>query len=83
MERNSVCAIYECKDVSSRVVHFEVVRIKTHQAVRRFGDYTCNIGDEYLPSTNEWGTHGWTLPNYEMAKQKFDEVTEQVISRLN
>lgn len=83
IERNEHCAIYERKDVSSRVVHFEVVRIKKHTHVRQIGEYTSNIGDEYLPSDNQWGTHGWTIPNYDRAKQKFDEVTQLVISKLN
>ena len=31
-------------------------------------------GDEYLPSSNQWGQMGWTFMNLELALQKFNEL---------
>lgn len=52
---------------------FEVMRVHTETVDKRFH----NAGDEYLPSTNEWGTRGWTYTNREDADRKFIELVEK------
>lgn len=47
---------------------FEVVRIRTAPAKRFLGRMLS--GGEYLPSTSEWGRHGWTFRTLREAEAK-------------
>lgn len=40
-------------------------------------------GGERLPTDQDWGTYGWTLPSLARALEKFDEVsTPEAIGRI-
>lgn len=64
--REAGVAIYELTHKGSgKVNNYEVVIIRQHKADNDF--IKVKAGDEYLPSTSEWGQYGWTFPTLELA----------------
>ena len=68
-DREAGVAIYELTHKGSgKVNNYEVVIIRQHKADNDF--IKVKAGDEYLPSTSEWGQYGWTFPTLELANYK-------------
>jgi hypothetical protein len=52
----------------------EVFYIQSHQGREINGKVIPAA--EFVPSNNQWGALGWTLPNHESAMRKVEELTE-------
>jgi hypothetical protein len=37
---------------------------------------TLKAGTEFYPSTNQWGSNGWTYKTMEQAENKFNDLIE-------
>lgn len=62
---------------SGKTVCFDIQIIRKYRKTRTFHTATVYEGDEYLPSNSEWGSHGWSYPNPELAEKKFQEIVEK------
>jgi len=59
---------------------YEVVRIQKHEAFSAFGkDFPA--GESY-PSSQQWGSDGWTYRTLEDAEQKFQELSRRGSHRV-
>ena len=59
---------------------YEVVRILKHEAFSAFGkDFPA--GESY-PSSQQWGSDGWTYRTLEDAEQKFQELSRRGSHRV-
>ena len=70
---HSIVAVYSKS--SHGTTDFETVIVrKRKKAVCIKGRVISEIGDDYLPSPNEWGNYGWSYPTKEAAMQKAKEL---------
>lgn len=69
-------AIYEQR--KGNFVRYEVVILRQHKKDNDF--VGTKAGDWYLPSTNEWGSYGWTYITLEQAQEKAKEMTKKVLA---
>lgn len=86
LKRTEVGAIYTQSTIEvlpddGKVCAYEVVRIRVRE--ERTVNASSNpgrpqsftiAGGEYLPSTNEWGTHGWTYSTLTQALLRLCEI---------
>lgn len=57
---------------------FELMKIRKHKKDRVIAGNTVSVaGDEYLPSTTEWGGYGWTLPDMVAVEAKIAELEKR------
>ena len=78
IERIADVAIYEQRFISGGLAAYEVVRIRVREE-RRIGNSVIEAG-EYLPSSEEWGRHGWTYSDFcafEHAKDRLAVLTNE------
>lgn len=55
-------------------MYYEVVRIR--KAKKDYnGFFSIQEGDEFYPSSESWGTYGWTFKTLEQAEAKFNNLT--------
>lgn len=72
IHRDYEWAIYERHRIGSDHPHYEVIRIRKHNGY--------SVGDghiepsEYYPSSEEWGTYGFTFSDKQDAFDKFDRL---------
>jgi hypothetical protein len=65
-------AVFE-QSKTGRVMAYEVVHIRRHEGFAIAGRQVEPA--EFYPRSEDWGTHGWTLPTREAALAKLKEVT--------
>lgn len=69
IERDGDYAIYSVNLKSTMtLVCYEACLVRKHKMDNDF--LNVKEGDEYLPSTGEWGRYGWTLPDLGTARIK-------------
>mgnify|MGYP003083364020 FL=1 len=70
IRRQGNVVLYEQKSKYGNIISYEVMRVQTVKSPTEFHQ----VGDEYLPGTNSWGTLGWTLGTMEDAEKRFAEI---------
>ncbi len=78
IERTAQGAIYSQSRKGGRVTDWEVVRIRTRKGrtiTTPTGSYEIKAG-EYLPTTEEWGTHGWTFTSLAGARDRLNAISQ-------
>lgn len=88
LKRNDKVAIYSQSThpdlpEDGKACDYEVIVIQRQKAnTFKRGDTEIAVeAREMVPSTEEWGTKGWTLATKEAAYAKFDEITSLLESR--
>jgi hypothetical protein len=77
IKREDDVALYKRQSVeNSKVFHFEVVIISSHNGTTIEGNY-IEPGELY-PSSSQWGDKGWTCSTLELAENRFKEVQKRV-----
>lgn len=67
---------------SGRVVSYEVQVVRVHRRdMLMNGRLMSCAGDEYLPSSSEWGQYGWSFGRLQDAERKFQQVLERQSAR--
>ena len=57
---------------------YEVVRVRKRKKDVYVGEkQIASTGDEYLPSSREWGVYGWTYNVIEKAMERIDELLKR------
>ena len=57
---------------------YETVKVRTHKKDRTLnGIKIAAAGDEYLPSSTQWGVLGWTYATLDLALAKMAELEEK------
>lgn len=72
LHRHGDVAIYEQRKPTHTSSYYEVVIVSKHAKDNDF--VGTKAGDEYLPSTSEWGTYGWTYLTLEDAREKMSKI---------
>lgn len=73
VERDGDYAIYVVNLKSTMtVIGYEVCLVRKHKADNDF--INVKEGDEYLPSTGEWGRYGWSLPDLGTSRVKIQQL---------
>ena len=72
LRRSGDVALYS-KELSGHV-SFEVIIVQKRKA-HTFPNGHHTPEHEAMPSSESWGTHGWTYTNFESAKAKFNTLT--------
>ena len=70
IERKDNVAIYEQR--KNAILQYEVVIIRKRKKDNDFAG--TKSGDEYLPSTCEWGKFGWTYVTIDKAREKMSKI---------
>lgn len=70
IRRQGNVVLYEQKSKYGNIISYEVMRVQTVKSPTEFHQ----VGDEYLPGTNSWGTLGWTLGTLKDAEKRFAEI---------
>ena len=70
LQRDGKVAIYEQR--KGDILYFETVVIRKRTADNDF--VGTKAGDEYIPSSSEWGIYGWTYTSYEQAREKMSKI---------
>lgn len=77
IKRERDVALYKRQSLeNSKVFHFEVVVISSHNGTTIEGNY-IEPGELY-PSSSQWGDKGWTCISLEAAEEKFKNVQKHV-----
>jgi hypothetical protein len=77
IERRGEWAIFQrhaCREDAR--IHYEVVRIRSHNGFKIPGTETMADPAEIYPSDNVWGRDGFTLPTITTAREKFEQLTK-------
>ena len=54
---------------------YEVIKVQKHKCDMIINGKTMALaGEEYYPSTNQFGTDGWCFSSLEKAEEKFDRL---------
>ena len=71
IERRKNFALYELTHrATGKVISWEVMRVQRFKrAVIIPGGVSRDEGDEFLPSTEKWGSEGWTFQKRALALQ--------------
>ena len=72
IERNGNVAIYKQSKPDYVSVNYETVIIRKRKTDNDF--VGTKAGDEYLPSTSEWGMYGWSYRTLEQAREKMSKI---------
>ena len=72
IERDGNVAIYEQRKPTHTSSYYEVVIIRKRKTDNDFAG--TKAGDEYLPSTSEWGSYGWSYTSIESAREKMSKI---------
>jgi hypothetical protein len=76
LQRSSTNAVYIKRGHGG--ASYEAMRIRTHKKPLFIqGIQIAEAGDEFLPSSNQWGQYGWTFSTLEQAQAKFNEMEER------
>lgn len=70
LQRTDNVAIY--RKSKGDILYFETVVIRKRLKDNDF--VGTKAGDEYLPSTSEWGVYGWTYRDFESAHEKMSKI---------
>lgn len=73
VKREGNVAIFQ-RSKGGKQAHFEVVRVQHHEAFKFPGRDVETPAGEHYPSSEQWGTHGWTHNMIEDAERKFSEL---------
>jgi hypothetical protein len=77
IEREDDVALYKRQRVeNSKVIHYEVVIITSHNGTTIEGNY-IEPGELY-PSSSQWGERGWTCITLEQAETRYKAVKKWV-----
>ena len=69
------CALWGKSKRTDPETTYEVTIIRKRSKDRCIGERViCRAGDEYLPSSAEWGRYGWTYATLEQAMNKIEEL---------
>ena len=77
IERVGQWAIFERRSFrANSSAHYEVVKIRAHDGFMIPGTETMAEPAECYPSTSTWGRDGFTLPNIDAARVKFQQLSK-------
>ena len=88
LERNLVArsgdaVMYSVVHSNAEVMGYDVMRVRRTEKDYRFPDGTVQrTGDERLPTTLHWGTHGWTCRTLSDALRRFEELAAGQAGRM-
>jgi len=69
VERHGNFAIY--RKTKDEFVQFELMQVRVAKSECKIqGRVIRSVGDEFLPSSEDWGYYGWTLPTIEKARER-------------
>lgn len=74
--RNGDMAIYEKCAPGSKCPSYEIVHITSHNGYVIQGNKIP--ASEVYPGDTQWGSHGWTYPSLQAAKDKFKEKQSMI-----
>jgi hypothetical protein len=72
IHRENMYAIYERHHNTSEIKHFEVIKIQSHNGLEIAGNKIPP--SEYYPSSNSWGTNGFTCINKQSSYNRLDRL---------
>ena len=75
IHREKMFAIYERHHISSENKHFETIKIQSHNGYEIAGNKIPP--SECYPTSNSWGTHGFTCLTKKAAYDKLDEMMKE------
>jgi len=75
IHREDMYAIYERQHISSENKHYEAIRIQSHNGYEIAGN-KIPPGECY-PTSNSWGTAGFTCINKESAYKRLDKMIKE------
>lgn len=76
IHREDMYAIYERKHIDSNSPpHYESIKIQSHNGMEIAGNKIQP--SEYYPSSNSWGTHGFTCINRKNAYDRLDRIIKE------
>lgn len=75
IHRENMFAIYERHHISSEKKHYEAIKIQSHNGYEIAGNKIPP--SECYPTSNSWGTHGFTCLTKKAAYDKLDEMMKE------
>ena len=76
-QRNELIALYSMLKTGASDV-YEVIKVrKRKKDVHIDGRLVAAEGDEYYPSSADWGLYGWSYSSLEDAEDKFNKLMER------
>jgi hypothetical protein len=75
IHRENMFAIYERHHISSDNKHYEAIKIQSHNGYEIAGNKIPP--SECYPTSNSWGTHGFTCLTKKAACDKLDEMMKE------
>ena len=76
IHRENAYAIYERSYISNiEKKHYEVIKIQSHNGIEIAGNKIPP--SEFYPSSNSWGTNGFTCISRENAYKRFDRMMKE------
>ena len=75
IHREKMFAIYERHHISSENKHYEAIKIQSHNGYEIAGNKIPP--SECYPTSNSWGTHGFTCLTKKAAYDKLDEIMKE------
>jgi len=75
IHRENMFAIYERHHISSENKHYEAIKIQSHNGYEIAGNKIPP--SECYPTSNSWGTHGFTSLTKKAAYDKLDEMMKE------
>lgn len=73
LKRTDKVALYE-RSRDGKIMDYEVFFITMFLKGRRVFAKVLEDDEEHYPSTGQWGKIAWTLPNFETALKRFNEL---------
>ncbi len=74
-QRNELIALYTMLKTGASDV-YEVIKVRKHRRDMVIqGRVVAAEGDEYYPSSADWGLYGWSYSSLEDAEDKFRSLT--------
>jgi hypothetical protein len=80
IKRNESYAIYLQKKEGFSYEYFEVVKIQKVKKDVETSFMRLKAGDEFYPSSGQWGSQGWTFTTLEHAESKYNELINDKIT---
>jgi hypothetical protein len=75
IHREDMYAIYERHYISSENKHYEAIKINSHNGYEIAGNKIPP--SECYPTSNSWGTHGFTCINKQAAYNRLDRMMKE------
>lgn len=73
VRREGKFALFKC--TKGRGCDYELLVIRTYKKDNSFTNTFA--GDEYRPSTSEWGRYGWSYPTLEKAQEAMNKKLDE------